>query len=1033
MIGAAAGFAVLIAGLVVAPGFIDWTPYRDTFARELSAAVGRPVAIEGNVTFALIPRPALEAGRVRVGNGEETVTIAEVKASLGLGPLLRGDLYFRDLRLDDVNGVLGVDLPWTQAPAAEGGETPAPAARSASVDVDRVAVNGGDLTLRDRNGAALLRAQGMDLVFSREARDRFRVAGDVSLDNHPMTLDAQVGAAGRDGARAVSISARVPAAETAVNFSGRLSLSARSLDGDLTLKADRGGPLMAALGWPGLAGAPALERPFVLSAKSSVSPAGAALTGVSLDAGGSTAKGVLDWRRERAPQLDASFDFAPITLEDWRPAARAGTAAAAPAAAPQAPAEPLSPSTLTAEIALRFPALSFRGQGLRDGRLNAALANGELKISDLTVTLPGTTRLNGFGLVNFADATPALDGVVTLQTFDARGFLAWLGADVAGVPPGRLGSASFQGAVQGTLNIVEVNDIEAALDTAHIGGRLSFARRARPFVGIDLYAQNINLDNYRGANAAPSPPPPAQPPAKPPAKPDVYGVTPSATALTGLGDWDAEVHVQLDDVTAGGLPGGRVGLDLGLKDGKLDIRTASFEKIAGTTAWLSGSVGGFDAALQFNNLQFDLAGDDVARLAALVGLDAGPALKALGQASLTGTIDGGAVQADVAATLKAAGLTARAAGQIMDLDKAPRFNGRVEAAHPRFSDLMKAAASWPANMRDPGPFAAQVRIAQETGKTSLSDAKITIGRDRVSGSAEVTKAGGRRQINARLTDINLDLDRLLPPDAPAPSPAKPSPAKPAPAKPAPAPASPWSQDDIEWAFLKNWSGEIAVAGSSFAARGVQVQDFSARIAVADNAAELADWQGKIFGAPGQLFLRLAANPEPSLQGQLAVNRADFRALVAALNGGRAGLKSSGTADIVASFSAKGASAADFARSLTGSGTLKVTAAETGNGLAAGLLGPLSAAAQLDVATPGKPAPATFSARLSAANGTIKLENADVASRSHAGTFAGVIDLPRRQVDINGTLIPRKAGEDPLPISIKGAMDRPNIRLLPPPK
>ncbi|MCC6914833.1 MAG: hypothetical protein IT566_14125 [Rhodospirillaceae bacterium] len=983
--------------------------------------MGRPVAIEGNVTFALIPRPALEAGRVRVGNGEETVTIAEVKARLGLGPLLRGDFYFRDLRLDDVNGALGVDLPWTQAPAAEGGETPAPAARSATLDVGRVAVNGGDLTLRDRNGAALLRAQGMDLVFSREARDRFRVAGDVSLDNHPMTLDAQVGAAGRDGARAVSISARVPAAETAVNFSGRLSLSARSLDGDLTLKADRGGPLMAALGWSALAGAPALERPFVLSAKSSVSPAGAALTGVSLDAGGSTAKGVLDWRRERAPQLNASFDFAPITLEDWRPAARAGAAAAAPAAAPQALAEPGSPSTLTAEIALRFPALSFRGQGLRDGRLDATLENGELKISDLTVMLPGTTRLNGFGLVNFADATPALDGVVTLQTFDARGFLDWLGADVAGVPPGRLGSASFQGAVQGTLNIIEVNDIEAALDTARIGGRLSFAPRARPFVGIDLYAQNINLDNYRGANAAPSPPP-----AQPPAKPDIYGVTPSATALTGLGDWDAEVHVQLDDVTAGGLPGGRVGLDLGLKDGKLDIRTASFEKIAGTTAWLSGSVGGFGAALQFNNLQFDLAGDDVARLAALVGLDAGPALKALGQASLTGTIDGGAVQAEVSATLKAAGLTARATGQIMDLDKDPRFNGQVEAAHPRFSDLMKAAASWPANMRDPGPFAAQVRIAQETGKTSLSDAKITIGRDRVSGAAEITKADGRRQIDARLTDINLDLDRLLPPDAPAP-------AKPPSAKPAPAPASPWSQDDIKWAFLKNWSGEIAVAGSSFAARGIQFQDFSARIVVADNAAELADWQGKIFGAPGQFFLRLAADPEPSLQGQLAVNRADFRALVAALNGGRTGLKSSGTADIVASFSAKGTSAADFARSLTGSGTLKVTAAETGNGLSAGLLGPLSAAAQLDVATPGKPAPATFSTRLSAANGTIKLENADVASRGHTGRFAGVIDLPRRQVDINGTLIPRKAGEDPLPISIKGAMDRPNIRLLPPPK
>ncbi|MCA0201546.1 MAG: AsmA family protein [Proteobacteria bacterium] len=1016
-----------MAGLIVAPGFIDWTPYRDTFARQLSAAIGRPVAIEGNVTFALVPRPALEAGRVRIGGGAETVTIAEVKAWLGLGPLLRGDLYFRDLRLDDVNGVLGIDLPWTPAPAAEGVALAAPAERSVSVDVDRVALNGGDLTLRDQSGATVLRAHGMDLVFSNEARDRFRVVGDVSLDDHPMTLDAQVGTAGRDGVRAVSVSARVPAAETAINFSGRLSLAARTLEGDITVKADRGAPLMVALGWPGLAGAPALQRPLVVSAKSSVSPMGIALTGMSLDAGGSTAKGAVDWRRERTPQLNVSFDFAPVTLEDWRLAATAAAPAAVSTVAPsQAPSEAVASRTLTADIALRFPALSLRGESLRDGHLTATLANGELKISDLAVTLPGTTRLSGFGLVNFADTAPALDGVVTLQTFDARSLLTWLGVDVASVPAGRLGSASFQGALQGTLNFIELNDIEAALDTARIGGRLSFAPRARPFVGIDLRAQIINLDNYRGVRPSSSPAP-----ASPAAKPDVYGVTASGAAFTGLGDWDAEVHVQLDDVIAGGLPGGRVGLDLGLKDGKLDIRTASFEKIAGTTAWLSGSVGGFGGALQFNNLQFDLAGDDIARLAALAGLDVTPALKSLGQVSLTGTINGGTVQADVSATLKAAGLTARATGQVMELDRNPRFTGRVDAAHPRFSDLMKTASSWPANMRDPGALAAQVRIMQEAGKTTISDAKISIGRDRISGSAEITEVDGRKHVNARLTDIALDLDRLLPPDAPVQAPAKPASAKPA--QVPVAAASPWSQDKIKWSFLKGWNGEVSVAGSSFAARGVQLGDFSARIVVADNAAELADWQGKIFGAPGQFFLRLAASPEPSFQGQLVVNRADFRALVTALNGGRTSLKSSGTADIVASFSAKGASAAAFANSLAGSGTLKVTAVETGNGLSAGLLGPLSAAAQLDVGTPGKPAPSTFSTRLSAANGAIKLENAEVASRSHTGRFAGVIDLPRRQVDISGRLVPRKAGEDQLPISIKGAMDRPNIRLLPPPK
>ena len=986
------------------------------------------------MTFVLVPRPALEAGRVRVGGGAETVTIGGVKAWLGFLPLLKGDLYFRDLRLDDANGAITIDLPWSETPAAVVGAPPAPAPPAVNVDIDRVELNGGDLTLRDRSGATLIRLQGMDLELSEDGRDRFRVVGDLQLNDEPMSLEARLGARGGDGVRAVSVSARVPAAQTVFSVSGRVSLVKRSFDGDVSLKGERGAALLATLGLP-LGETPALSRAIALSAKASADATGVTLGALTLDAGGTAAKGALEWRREKSPQLTLRLDFAPFALEDWhRPPTAVATPAPQPAAPPTAAsvAEKRVLDALTADIALRFPALSYRNQGLRDGSVTATLAAGELTISDASVTLPGTTRLQGFGVVALAQPSPAVDGIVSLQTFDARGFFSWLGADVAGVPPGRLCSASFQGALQGSLNFLEMNAIEGALDTARIGGRLSYAPRARPFFGVDLRVENVNFDSYRGQSREPASlePVAASPSvAKPP---EVYGVTPSGTAFAGLAGFDAEVHVELDGVTVGGLPGGRVGLDLGLKDGTLEIRTASFEKIAGTTAWASGSISGFGTALQFNGLQFDLAGEDIARLAALVGVDLDPALKSLGAASLTGTLNGGAVQADVTATLKAAGLTARATGQIMELDKDPRFNGQIEANHPRFSELMRATPySWPANMRDPGALALQARVAQESGKTTVTEARLTVGKDRIAGMADITRIDARTQVTASLTDILLDLDRLLPPNEAAP-------ARPAGvgAKPAAAPAtspSPWSQDEVTWSFLKGWSGEIAVGGPSFTARGVALQDFSARIVVADDAAELADWQGNVFGAPGQLSLRLVATPEPALQGQLTVQRADFRALVAALNGGRTNLKSSGTADIVVGFSTRGTSAAGFASALTGTATLNVAASETGTGLSAGLLGPLNAAAQLDVGTPGKPAPITFQTRLVATDGLIKLESAEVSSRSHIGSFAGSLNLPRRQVDVSGTLVPRKAGEDPLPISIRGAMDRPTIRLLPPPK
>src|SRR5690606_22515838 len=154
-------------------------------------------------------------------------------------------------------------------------------------------------------------------------------------------------------------------------------------DGDVTVKGDHSAPLIAALGWTGFGKAPALLRPFTLSAKTSAGPSGIALSDVSVDLGGSAAKGVIEWRRERTPQFTVSLDFAPITLEDWRPGAD-GAPAPAPAAAPETAGtvEDGQASGLTAEIALRFPALSFRGQGLRDGRMTATLEDGELKISD---------------------------------------------------------------------------------------------------------------------------------------------------------------------------------------------------------------------------------------------------------------------------------------------------------------------------------------------------------------------------------------------------------------------------------------------------------------------------------------------------------------------------------------------------------------------------------------------------------------------------------------------------------------------------
>lgn len=220
-----------------------------------------------------------------------------------------------------------------------------------------------------------------------------------------------------------------------------------------------------------------------------------------------------------------------------------------------------------------------------------------------------------------------------------------------------------------------------------------------------------------------------------------------------------------------------------------------------------------------------------------------------------------------------------------------------------------------------------------------------------------------------------------------------------------------------------------------------MRDFVARLLVADDAGELTEWNGKVFGVPGQIYLRLAATPEPTVQGEIGFLGGDLAAAAAAVNGGEsnsAGLKPSGKADFAGSFRAQGATPAALVAALSGSASVKITASETGSGVVSGLLGAVAAASRLESTVGSRTAGVvTLESRVSAADGRIKVEDATVASKSYGGAFSGTIDLPRWLVDITGKLRLEAGGSGDatrptlVPITVKGALDLPNIMLLPP--
>jgi hypothetical protein len=217
-------------------------------------------------------------------------------------------------------------------------------------------------------------------------------------------------------------------------------------------------------------------------------------------------------------------------------------------------------------------------------------------------------------------------------------------------------------------------------------------------------------------------------------------------------------------------------------------------------------------------------------------------------------------------------------------------------------------------------------------------------------------------------------------------------------------------------------------------RGVQAQDFKFRLALAEGGAEVADWNGRVFGAPGQLYIKLGTLPVPSVQGEIAFLGGDLGAVAGAINGTSVGLKSGGKVDFAGSFRMQGGTPAAFASDVSGSGTVKLSTTEAGTGPVSALLGAVAAANQLEGLSGQKGGLVTLESRFSSTEGRIKIEDATVASKSYGGAFSGTIDLPRWQVDMTGKLrleVANSGGRPvSVPIAVKGTLDLPNITLLP---
>ena len=759
---AAAVLAILVAAaLAGGPYLVDWDARKPRVVAALEAATGRAVAVDGPLSFSVLWPPTLRAAGVRVsdGAGGDPASAAELVLELAVLPLATGTLRIANARLAAPDLLLerGADgAPNWQLAALEAAleGRAAPTLHGLPLAVDELSVADGRIRYRD------LRA-GID----------HELTGlEFSLTTAPP--------AARTGARAARF------VRGAARWRGRdLAWTASDDGGVLRARIESGGAVLAfdgaAPAGGGIAGRMALRGETaaaltdILAAATSGQVAPAAPRGMGVEgaarlaweAGRFSARGLalrlgdMTVEGELAvsaapPRLDAALSANRLDLDHWLEAGGAEPEAdgqppeAAPARLPFAGL----PAGLRGDIDLAIGSVVYRGRIVRDAVLKAAFLDGTMVVHDLSAVLPGDTAVALSGAVAAdPDSAPAFEGRVEAATDNPRTPLAWLGVAAPGVPADRLRRFRLAAALAADRRGGRLDDIALALDSTAVAGSAAWTLGPRAAFDLELGADRLNLDSWRGAAPA----------GEDGENDGGENDAPPGPPLAVLAGFDARFALDVGELTAAGLPMRGVSVAGAMADGALTVREARIDDLAGAAVSASGTVTGLgaepavDAAIR-------VRADDPSALASAIPVlpDLPPAA---GPAALDARLEGGrdSVAVEAALSTPLGELTLR--GAVAEPLATPFFNLTGTLQGPDLVRLLAAAELLDEGAAPPpltGPVSVDARtIGVAAAMAFEADAVLGGGQWALRGKIDGDESARRFSIDA--TVRYADAARLL--------------------------------------------------------------------------------------------------------------------------------------------------------------------------------------------------------------------------------------------------------------------------------
>lgn len=92
----------MVAGLLVAPGFVNWNSYKDKITSQVKTVTGYDMDLAGDISLHILPYPAVSIADVTVKNGGSILAkLGKLNASVALFPLLSGAVQVNTVSLVD--------------------------------------------------------------------------------------------------------------------------------------------------------------------------------------------------------------------------------------------------------------------------------------------------------------------------------------------------------------------------------------------------------------------------------------------------------------------------------------------------------------------------------------------------------------------------------------------------------------------------------------------------------------------------------------------------------------------------------------------------------------------------------------------------------------------------------------------------------------------------------------------------------------------------------------------------------------------